>query len=209
MTIKKTLTKNAEILNKVCSLNADENAFKISATKNTQTILGGADSVQRKDFLNACVEFTKAYQSENWQSLKGKVLLERQNYIIDNFGKAIMNCPKSRASVQKLGKAIIADINKNGEFSRVNAQKASSVRGFVAKCFPKSPKNDTPSSVVNATAFNKLPKNDQFDEIVALIEEYKERNKIAIEEVIESITVEFDNIKANEEKEKTKKASNA
>ena len=52
MTIKTTLTKNAEILNRVCSLNADENAFKISATKNTQSILGAVDSVQRKDFLN-------------------------------------------------------------------------------------------------------------------------------------------------------------
>ena len=87
MNTKKQINKNAEILNKVCSLNASAEKFKISATKNTQSILGVADSVQRKDFLNACVEFTKAYQSENWQSLKGKVLLERQNYIIDNFSK--------------------------------------------------------------------------------------------------------------------------
>tara|TARA_A100001515_G_scaffold108_1_gene149 strand:- start:6 stop:635 length:630 start_codon:yes stop_codon:yes gene_type:complete len=209
MTIKKQITKNAEILNKVCSLNSKAEAFKISATKNTQSILGSADSVQRKDFLNAVVEFTKAYQAEEWQSYKGKVLKERQNYFIANFGKAIMNCPKSRASVQKIGKAIIANEDKRAEFSKVNAEKASSVRGFVAKCFPKAPKVDTPSSVVNATAFNKLAKNDQFDEIVALIEEYKVQNKIDIEDIIDSITAEFDKVDANEENQKTKKASNA
>ena len=211
MTIKKQITKNAEILNKVCSLNAKAEKFKISATKDTQSILGNANSVERKDFLNAVVEFTKAYQAEGWQSYKGKVLKERQNYFIDNFGKAIMNCPKSRASVQKIGKAVIANEDKRAEFSSVNAEKASSVRGFVAKCFPKAPQNNTPSdsSVVNATAFNKLAKKDQFDEIVALIEEYKVQNEIAIEDIIKSITAEFDKVDANEKNEKTKKASNA
>ena len=209
MTIKKQITKNAEILNKVCSLNASAEKFKISATKNTQSILGNANSVERKDFLNAVVEFTKAYQAEGWQSYKGKVLKERQNYFIDNFGKAIMNCPKSRASVQKIGKAVIANEDKRAEFSSVNAEKASSVRGFVAKCFPKAPKADTPSSVVNATAFNKLAKKDQFDEIVALIEEYHKRQKIEIEDIILDITAEFKSLKSDEENEKTKKASNA
>ena len=104
MNTKKQINKNAEILNKVCSLNSSAEKFKISSTKNTQSILGAVDSVQRRDFLTAVVEFTKAYQAENWQAYKGKVLKERQLYFTENFGKAIMNCPKSRASVQKITK---------------------------------------------------------------------------------------------------------